>query len=455
MLTREAIAFSELGCLWKSTNPVIFAEDQTVNDPSILREVQALLTQKVGRLKKVFQLSFSGSEDEFFIQGKAEQEIGVARSQYYTFLVSPNNLTYKLTNAKAASDFAATAEFALGRKKSSLRCNPGNIQCGGKCQHGTMNCNQSHSPEQKKGWAAIAQKIVNLVGKIKGKFPSRKPQEKGETFHKDLINNGAKAIPKGLTKQIDDLRSLTDRADNLKSQIKKMVKGPERDKLIEQHKSLKVSVTTAEAEAIASMSNYRKSLLNEASAENKKLAKKFVQGLFVEGLDDKNLRREVLGHAREFGVLTGGKGGSSLRYIVQTTDRAYADRKLKEVNLGEAPQKSINFHEMAHHIEYENPKLGAAALTWVKERATSKKTQSLNKLSKSSDYDKDEVAYPDKFIDPYVGKVYKEKGKELPYTEVISMGIERFSSPESMVKFYAKDPEHFHFTMGVLKHRGS
>lgn len=436
-----------------SKNKNNFAEGDAVTDPAILREVQTLLSQKTGNLRKISQLFFDGDETDFTITGKAEQAIGSIRSQSYSFTITPDGITYKLTNAAAATEFAETPEFAGFRKKSKLRCNPGNIQCGGKCQNGKMNCNEQHSPEQKKGWAGIAQKIANFFGRFKPR-KSKTPKEPGGVSHKDLINNGAKVMPKALKGELDNLRSLSTQADTLRSKIKKMPKGAERDKLIEQHQGLKKSVEEAEGKAVASMGDFRKSLIDQASVEDKKAAKKFAQGLSAGDLD-KDLRKEVIGQAREFGALTGGKGASTLKYIVQTAERPHADQRQREVNVGDNPAKTTNFHEFAHHIEYENPKLGRAALEWVKERSTSGKTQSLNRLTKSSDYDKDEVAYPDKFVEAYVGKVYKEKGKELPYTEVISMGVERFSSPEAMVKFHTKDPEHFNFTLGVLKHRES
>ena len=59
---------------------------------------------------------------------------------------------------------------------------------------------------------------------------------------------------------------------------------------------------------------------------------------------------------------------------------------------------------------------------------------------------------PDKFVDPYVGKVYDGYFGEKA-TEVVSMGIERFHSPESMKEFRDKDPDHFHFILGVLTNR--
>ena len=57
-----------------------------------------------------------------------------------------------------------------------------------------------------------------------------------------------------------------------------------------------------------------------------------------------------------------------------------------------------------------------------------------------------EKAFPDKFIHPYVGKVYSNG-----LTEVLSMGIEQFTSKKKLTEFMKNDREHFIFVLGVLK----
>lgn len=48
-------------------------------------------------------------------------------------------------------------------------------------------------------------------------------------------------------------------------------------------------------------------------------------------------------------------------------------------------------------------------------------------------------------LDPYVGKYYPDGT-----TEVISMGLEIFQNPNSMLDFIERDYDHFLFTLGVL-----
>lgn len=161
----------------------------------------------------------------------------------------------------------------------------------------------------------------------------------------------------------------------------------------------------------------------------------------------------IMEAAAEFHSLTGGR--VNIEYFAYTDDRAYAspEKKISEsisaasyVNVGYArhnPSRVI-FHEMAHHIEYSNHNIAQIAADWRDSRATGK-PRKLNKLDPKKNYDDKEVAVPDKFIDPYVGKVYPRIT-----TEVISMGVEHLSSPGKMAELYAVDKEHFLLTVGIL-----
>ena len=57
-----------------------------------------------------------------------------------------------------------------------------------------------------------------------------------------------------------------------------------------------------------------------------------------------------------------------------------------------------------------------------------------------------ETAYPDHFVDPYVGKVYGDNS-----TEVMSMGMQYFKDAESMLRLYRKDKEHFYLIVGAIR----
>ncbi|MBW4478611.1 MAG: hypothetical protein KME54_17565 [Tolypothrix brevis GSE-NOS-MK-07-07A] len=149
--------------------------------------------------------------------------------------------------------------------------------------------------------------------------------------------------------------------------------------------------------------------------------------------------------AAEFYQIARGYGSSTLRTFKRDTDRAYANKQEKTINIGVFPDKHTIYHEMGHHVEFEDPRIAAAAREWRDKRATGEE-QSLNSLVEYGTFREDEKAKPDKYISPYVGKVYRDGS-----TEVISMGIQHFHSKESMLEFYEQDREHYQFIMGVAR----
>lgn len=143
-------------------------------------------------------------------------------------------------------------------------------------------------------------------------------------------------------------------------------------------------------------------------------------------------------------------------------NRAYAGQaKIHAGTVGGSPAKKYStagedekrrfvetqWHEMGHHIEFNNPQIQLNNMDWVKSRSTSPGLKKLKDITGNTGYRDDEVAYPDHFISPYVGKSYGEGGS----TEVTSMGIEHFTTPSRMRTFAQVDPEHFYLTMGIIK----
>lgn len=129
-------------------------------------------------------------------------------------------------------------------------------------------------------------------------------------------------------------------------------------------------------------------------------------------------------------------------------------------SLSEENKKSTLFHEISHAFQNAY-KTNKAETEWVKSRAISKEVVTINsQLKNTQRYESGEKEYviPDKFIHPYVGRVYvggpggedafKEAGN---IYEVISMAFENFSSPERLANFIKKDPEHFKLAMGLIR----
>lgn len=161
-------------------------------------------------------------------------------------------------------------------------------------------------------------------------------------------------------------------------------------------------------------------------------------------VDEQTIRANLA----EFYAMTGGRGSDSLKTIKYVDSRAHADQD-GVLNIGKqatpSEVKQVFFHEMGHHIEFEKSHIRVQLGDWIKARSNGAEPEPLSKLSSNKNYGPDEVARPDKFIDPYVGKVYPDGS-----TEALSMGIEKFTTRKSMLDFYKADKEHFLLIVGIL-----
>jgi SPP1 gp7 family putative phage head morphogenesis protein len=198
---------------------------------------------------------------------------------------------------------------------------------------------------------------------------------------------------------------------------------------------------------LQSITSIRRQLLSSGSAVD------VSDVVITEGATIELRERQIRFEMREFYALAQGRGLSQLKGIEYIRERAEANPLTGMINVGlhdgdlVAAQTAL-WHEMAHMIEFEDPSIADAAKSWIRARATGPE-QTINSIQGVSYYDADEVALPGKFVDPYVGKIYDQDA-----TEVISMGLQHFTDPEEMLKFYREDPEHFRFVVGaVLKPR--
>jgi hypothetical protein len=85
------------------------------------------------------------------------------------------------------------------------------------------------------------------------------------------------------------------------------------------------------------------------------------------------------------------------------------------------------------------PGLNEKSRAFLKERAGNESAVPLGGA-----YHKSEVAYRDKFIDPYMGKRYPDG-----HTEIISMGFEHFVY--DTWNFAAGDPQYFKFIWKIAR----
>ncbi|MEM8603251.1 MAG: phage minor head protein [Cyanobacteria bacterium P01_H01_bin.121] len=154
----------------------------------------------------------------------------------------------------------------------------------------------------------------------------------------------------------------------------------------------------------------------------------------------------------EFYQLTRGKAATKLKDIRKARgrsgNRAWASPD-GQLNVGlknsRGDRRRVLFHELGHFVEFADERLAEAARAWIRSKATGPLT-SLRSLT-GRNYASSEVAFPDDFVNPYVGKSYGENGP----TEVVSMGLEHFVSPEKMLDLYRKDRDHFLLVLGMIR----
>jgi SPP1 gp7 family putative phage head morphogenesis protein len=106
-------------------------------------------------------------------------------------------------------------------------------------------------------------------------------------------------------------------------------------------------------------------------------------------------------------------------------------------------------HELGHWIEATQPNVAAKCREFLSARTAGEAAKKLNRLQPGFGYKNIEVAKPDKFIDPYMGKIYLRKNGETYATEILSMGLEHmwFNPAE----FAARDPEYFDFIYSLIR----
>ena len=108
------------------------------------------------------------------------------------------------------------------------------------------------------------------------------------------------------------------------------------------------------------------------------------------------------------------------------------------------------FHEMGHVIEYANPRVQAAALAF-RDRRTRGETPVRLSQALDASYDDREIALPDEFLDPYMGKLYPDyEMYDLPEsTEIVAMGMEWMRLHPNVLA--RRDPDYFHFMYHLLR----
>lgn len=101
-------------------------------------------------------------------------------------------------------------------------------------------------------------------------------------------------------------------------------------------------------------------------------------------------------------------------------------------------------HEMGHWFEYYNEDIHQSILDFYDRRTAGETAETLNSITQSNRFFSYEVARPDKFMDPYMGKDYGRRA-----TEILSMGLQYFY--EKPFEFANDDPDMFDFIYDLVR----
>jgi len=182
----------------------------------------------------------------------------------------------------------------------------------------------------------------------------------------------------------------------------------------------------------------------DAWAGSQTIEKSAITRLKKMGYPEADIRRDM----SEFYRITGGKL-RQIRVETNGSKRANASGighfEDNVIRPGSSFNKTVLWHEMAHHLEADSA-AKAASNGYLLKRRKNEKVYSLRSLTGSRGYRSDEGAYDDHFISPYIGKIYPDKT-----TEVWAMGIQYLAKPYDAAMMLAKDPEMVALVAGYLQ----
>ena len=169
----------------------------------------------------------------------------------------------------------------------------------------------------------------------------------------------------------------------------------------------------------------------------------------VSGIQSKYTRSRTVRNAADFYQLIGKDLAVEVVHGQSKNGRACANPLDNSISLpeGTSPNyhKKTQFHEMGHFTEFRDPDSGRMAKDWIQGRAEGE-AKSIAELTGNSGYRASETALPDKFIHPYVGKLYPGS-----ITEVHSMGLESFADGHSVTELFKKDRDHFNLMIRYIR----
>lgn len=132
----------------------------------------------------------------------------------------------------------------------------------------------------------------------------------------------------------------------------------------------------------------------------------------------------------------------ALRVEEQDSVRAYYSNSHLAMVISRQDGRRVVAHELGHWLENNVPGMRSAASAYLRARTAGEEPRRLRELV-GSWYDDHEVAKPDRFVNPYMGKIY-----DTGNTELVSMLFEDYT--ENNHETAVKDLEAYTWFLGVL-----
>lgn len=279
-----------------------------------------------------------------------------------------------------------------------------------------------------------------IIGKLQDEFPELQPvvldQAAVQNFYfvkmkapeqaEEIISRVKALVSDSLRKRGDEKSNYADLLDKISSASR--VKEEHENKIFEDVKKTLVSISSVSEEDAQKWADENVYIANNVAQKLKKM--NYPKEQFIKDI------AEVYRYV-------GGKMGPVEIIVQKGTRRAFA-RGRAIICLDSNFTKSTLFHECGHLVEAWDDCSLAASIAFIKSRAQGapKSLKTLTGLR----YRAGEYAFPDSFIDPYVGKDYSGTA-----SEVFSMAVQNMASPAHLANFIEKDPEHFKLFLGVCQ----
>ncbi len=327
-------------------------------------------------------------------------------------------------------------------------CKKGN-SCGKSCISQSKVCRKNLPPKTQDPLEEKAKaKRKPLETKAKAKVKPLEPKAKAQSLD-EFINLGEEFL-----KQFPDEKS--DREIELEARLKKtrgmsknrvLIEGELHSIRTERQKKILAALAARSVKTTLPV-NISKSL-GEAEEIEREMANFGINRKY-DVLTPRN-RSLTEGDLADFADLFSNNplGNKELRILREKgSDRAYAANftnppvvVLEDTPSWKRPPKWVLFHELGHHVEYNNPDVAKASNEFLQKRRDPNEPDPVNLPG----YGKDEEFYKGNFYNPYMGKKYRNGT-----TEVVSMGIQHFADPGDMAALEKKDPELYRYILGVI-----